>query len=196
MLPTTRAIPRFSRDNRFRRGKSASSPNARQNSEIDPRALFALLRIISCAVTPVVASPSVRKMIIGTCCDDEGEDEEGLTSWAAERIAALMFVPGKKKQREKLVSVKDTAECNGRTVQGVMKTPTALGNDFPDKLLCIPYVLLCGLYCAAFLPGMHLIRKCDDVEVVSLTEVTQDGEHGCLGLGQNTSIGDLRSSLM
>lgn len=51
----------------------------------------------SCAVTPIVASPSVRKMIMGTRRGDDallsGDEEEELISCAAERRAALMFVP-------------------------------------------------------------------------------------------------------
>lgn len=54
----------------------------------------------SCAVTPIVASPSVRKMIMGTLRGEDNwlsEDlEEELISCAAERRAALMFVPTEK----------------------------------------------------------------------------------------------------
>lgn len=103
-LRTIRAIPRFSKASRFSKGKSASSPNARANRETEPSAIWALCRMASCAVTPIVASPSVRKMIMGTRRGDDkwlSVDEE-LISCAAERRAALMFVPGEKEmQKEK-----------------------------------------------------------------------------------------------
>lgn len=51
----------------------------------------------SCAVTPIVASPSVRKMIMGTRRGGDnwlsGDEEEELISCVAERRAALIFVP-------------------------------------------------------------------------------------------------------
>ena len=94
---TILAMPRLSSARRRSKGKSASSPKARPNREAEPRALLALLRIESPDVTPMVASPSVKKMTKGTRRKPPEEDEEeaeGLTSWAAERRAALMLVPG------------------------------------------------------------------------------------------------------
>lgn len=97
---TILATPRLSRARRFRRRKSASSPKARPNREAEPNAFLALLRMVSPAVTPMVASPSVRKITRGTRRDErwlEEEDDEGLMSWAAESRAALILVPDTKK---------------------------------------------------------------------------------------------------
>lgn len=96
---TMRATPRLSKASRLRRRKSASSPKARPNREAEPKALLALLRMVSPAVTPMVASPSVRKMTSGTRLGDRclrGGDE-GLMSWAAESRAALILVPIREK---------------------------------------------------------------------------------------------------
>lgn len=59
--------------------------------------------MVSPAVTPMVASPSVRKMIRGTRLAEMclKEEDVGLISWAAESRAALMLVPVKKKKVEK-----------------------------------------------------------------------------------------------
>lgn len=95
-----RATPRLSKARRLRRRKSASSPKARPNREAEPKAFLALLIMVSPAVTPMVASPSVRKMTSGTrlgvrCLKEE---DEGLMSWAAESRAALMLVPVRNKE--------------------------------------------------------------------------------------------------
>ena len=96
---TILATPRLSRARRFRSRKSASSPKARPNREAEPNAFLALLRMVSPAVTPIVASPSVRKITRGTRRDEswlEEEDDEGRMSWAAESRAALILVPDTK----------------------------------------------------------------------------------------------------
>lgn len=93
---TILATPRLSRARRFRRRKSASSPKARPNREEEPKAFLALLRMVSPAVTPMVASPSVRKITRGTRRDESGlveAEDGGLTSWAAASRAALILVP-------------------------------------------------------------------------------------------------------
>lgn len=90
-----RATPRLSKARRLRRRKSASSPKARPNREAEPKAFLALLRMVSPAVTPIVASPSVKKMTSGTRLGVRclREEDEGLISWAAESRAALILVP-------------------------------------------------------------------------------------------------------
>lgn len=96
-----RATPRLSKARRLRRRKSASSPKARPNREAEPKAFLALLRMVSPAVTPMVASPSVRKMTSGTRLGARYlKEDEGLMSWAAESRAALILVPVGRKGRE------------------------------------------------------------------------------------------------
>ncbi len=97
---TIRATPRFSNDSLLNIGKSASSPKAKPNNEDNPKAFCAFRRITSGSVSPIVASPSVRKMIMGTRWGegvrpvDEDACEDGFSNWAADSRAALMFVPG------------------------------------------------------------------------------------------------------
>lgn len=69
------------------------------NREAEPKAFLALLRMVSPAVTPMVASPSVRKITSGTRLGVRcfREEDEGLMSWAADSRAALMLVPIREK---------------------------------------------------------------------------------------------------
>jgi len=73
-----------------------------------------------------------------------------------------------------------------KTVRARNNQLTSLRNDPPHKVFGVADVLASGAHGAALPPGVHRVREGDDVEVVALPQVSQDGGHGLLRLAHTT----------